>query len=256
MHDVCLVIPCFNEERRLKVDDIAGFVGSAKRVRVCFVDDGSSDGTLRVLEALRTRLPGRIIVRHLERNGGKAEAVRQGVLHVSQSTPPAFIGYWDADLSTPLGELDRLIAALETSGERRLAIGSRVKRLGSSIERNELRHYLGRIFSTLASRLLDLPVYDSQCGAKLFRSDLAGVLFADPFVTKWIFDVELLARLRNHMGREGVLKAVIEVPLNAWREVGGSKLGLAHMIRVPIELLKIRSRYNRYGHSLIPDHHA
>lgn len=244
MRDVCLVIPCFNEQQRLRGDHIAGFVAAQAGVRVCFVDDGSSDGTFQLLEGLRTKHPDRILVCRLEHNSGKAEAVRQGILRMSASQPPAFIGYWDADLSTPLAELDRLLAALEQSPDHRLAMGSRVKRLGSQIERNEMRHYLGRVFSTLASRLLDLPVYDSQCGAKVFRTDVAATLFAEPFITRWIFDIELLARLRNQIGRDGVLKTVIEVPLLEWREVGGSKLRLAHMIRVPTELLRIRSRYN------------
>jgi len=245
MRDVCLVIPCFNEEQRLRGDLIAGFLASRDGVRVCFVDDGSSDGTLKLLEGLRARQPDRMLVCHLERNSGKAEAVRQGILRLSASQPPSFIGYWDADLSTPLSELDRLLGALETGPEQRLAMGSRVKRLGSRVERNEMRHYLGRVFSTLASRLLDLPVYDSQCGAKVFRADVAAALFAEPFVTRWLFDIELLARLRNQIGREGVLRSVTEVPLLEWREVGGSKLRLAHMIRVPIELLRVRARYNR-----------
>jgi dolichyl-phosphate beta-glucosyltransferase len=245
MRDVCLIVPCFNEEKRLQGDRITGFVGAHPAVRVCFVDDGSSDGTVGLLERLRAKQPDRILIRRLERNSGKAEAVRQGVLHVSSSQSPAFIGYWDADLSTPLSELERMLAAFDSGPQCRLAIGSRIKRLGSNIERNEARHYLGRVFSTLASRLLDLPVYDSQCGAKVFRADLAAVLFGDPFSTRWIFDVEVLARLRNHIGRDGVLKTVIEVPLTEWREVGGSKLRLAQMIRVPLELLRIRSRYNK-----------
>src|SRR5262249_31669723 len=131
-----------------------------------------------------------------------------------------------------------------------LSLGSRVKRLGSEIERNEARHYLGRIFSTAASRLLDLPVYDSQCGAKIFRTEVSAVLFGEPFVTRWLFDVEMLARLRNHIGRDGVLKRVIEVPLTAWREVGGSKLRLSSMLDVPIELLKIRARYRKESRSV------
>ena len=245
MREVCVVVPCFNEEKRLRGQHILDFVAAHAHVSVCFVDDGSADGTRQVLEGLRSKNPQRILVRGLSRNSGKAEAVRQGVLHVSASRPAAFVGYWDADLSTPLDELALLLAAFEISPAYVLAMGSRVKRLGSEIDRNATRHYLGRVFSTLASWLLNLPVYDSQCGAKVFRSDQAAVLFGEPFITTWLFDVELLARLRNHLGREAFLNAVIEVPLTRWREVGGSKLRLTHMIKVPYELLQIRSHYNR-----------
>ena len=91
---------------------------------------------------------------------------------------------------------------------------------------------------------MNLPVYDSQCGAKVVRADLIQVLFQDPFLTKWVFDVEILARLRNHVGRASVLDVVIEVPVNAWTEVGGSKLRLSHVAKVPVELLKIARHYN------------
>src|SRR5438132_292008 len=78
------------------------------------------------------------------------------------------IGYWDADLSTPLDQVDRLLAALRDDPQCRLAMGSRVKRLGADIMRRPSRHILGRIFATFASGILGFGVYDSQCGAKLF----------------------------------------------------------------------------------------
>lgn len=243
MREVCLVVPCYNEERRLKGDEILDFLAAHSYASVCLVDDGSRDGTLKLLEALRARDSERVSVLTLARNGGKAEAVRHGVLHVSESRRFAFIGYWDADLSTPLHELEHLLAPFDVKAECGLSMGSRVKRLGSDIERNTTRHCLGRVFSTLSSLCLDLPVYDSQCGAKVFRAELAGVLFGEPFVTKWIFDVEILARLRNHLGRDGFLNSTVEVPLNAWRDVGGSKLRITYMVRAPCELLRIRSRY-------------
>ena len=245
MQEVCLVIPCYNEERRLKGGDLLAFLKAHKSSAVCLVNDGSSDGTAHVLEGLREQNSAQILVLSLARNGGKAEAVRQGVLLASSTRRFAVVGYWDADLSTPLGELEGILGVLKVNPGCQLAIGSRVKRLGSDIKRRAVRHVLGRMFSTFSSALLQLPVYDSQCGAKVFRSDLAEVLFRDPFVSKWIFDVEILARLRNHLGKDRALDAVIEVPLKAWKDVAGSKLGLLQMLKVPIDLLKIRSHYGR-----------
>ena len=245
MREVCLVVPCYNEERRLKGDDILDFLASHQHASVYLVDDGSIDGTLERLEGLRSREPERVLVVSLPKNSGKAEAVRRGVLRAAASRRFAFIGYWDADLSTPLHECAHLLGQFDGRAELGLSIGSRVKRLGANIERNAARHYLGRVFSTFASLLLDLPVYDSQCGAKVFRAELADVLFGEPFVTKWIFDVEILARLRNHLGRAGLLRSTVEVPLNAWRDVGGSKLTIAHLARIPWELFLVYSRYER-----------
>ena len=243
--NVCLVIPCYNEARRLPTREILDFLTTNPWLTVCLVDDGSSDGTREVLEALNRERPDRVMVLPVEVNGGKAEAVRQGVLHVSRASRSELIGYWDADLSTPLSELAGMISVFEHQPASRFVMGSRVRRLGSKIKRRAIRRYLGRVFSTLASVILDLPIYDSQCGAKLFRRELAEVLFAERFMTRWLFDVEILARLIGQFGQEEVRRTTVEVPLSAWREVGGSKLRVAHMLEAPFELLKIRARYRR-----------
>lgn len=244
MPDVCLVVPCYNEEQRLPKAELLAFLDSHPHVSLCLVDDGSRDGTLAVLRNLQAQRPDRILVVPVSPNGGKAEAVRAGVRHAYAAGPWPFIGYWDADLSTPLSEVDHLRAALLDNPSCRLAMGSRVKRLGSSIDRRIARHVLGRIFAACASGILGLSVYDSQCGAKLFRRDTVDVFFGQPFLTRWLFDLEMLVRLRNAIGLEA-MDAACEVPLSRWTEVGGSKLGLGEMIGVPIELLKIRAGYNK-----------
>ena len=246
MSEVCVVVPCYNEEHRLRRAEFLAFVSSHADIALCFVDDGSRDGTWGVLEALRAKCPERILVHRVARNGGKAEAVRAGVLHVAAMPRFAILGYWDADLSTPLEEIDRLRAALESDPSCNLALGSRVKRLGARIERRTTRHILGRIFATLASAILGVEVYDSQCGAKLFRASMAETFFGQPFLTRWLFDLEMLARLRNTLGPSAI-DTMHEVPLGSWKEVGGSKLGLKDMIAVPRELLRIRAHYNRRG---------
>jgi dolichyl-phosphate beta-glucosyltransferase len=244
MQEVCVVVPCFNEEHRLPRQEMLAFLHEHENTAICFVDDGSSDGTWSLVERLQRAAPDAVLMLHLSENQGKAEAVRQGVLHAALSQRFRLIGFWDADLSTPLGELSPMLDVLERDPGCELAMGSRVRRLGSRIDRSPLRHYLGRLFSTAASLLLHLPVYDSQCGAKVMRADLAALVFAERFLTKWTFDVEILARLRNLLGPERVLTAVTEVPLRVWTEVGGSKLRMTHMARVPLELLRISRHYN------------
>lgn len=243
MQDVCLVIPCYNEERRLPVPALLSFLDTRPHIALCLVDDGSRDGTLALLESLRASRPEQIIVHAVSPNGGKAAAVRAGVRHAAASGPWRVIGYWDADLSTPLGEVDSLLADLHSHPNSSLVMGSRVKRLGARIERRVARHVLGRIFAACATGILGFSVYDSQCGAKLFRREMVDVFFGEPFLTRWLFDLEILARLRNHSGAAG-MDGAREVPLGAWLEVGGSKLRLREMINVPLELLAIRKRYN------------
>ncbi len=244
MPDVCLVVPCYNEEQRLPKTELLAFLASHPHVSLCLVDDGSRDGTLAVLRDLQARRPDRVMVVPVSPNGGKAEAVRAGVRHAHDAGAWPFFGYWDADLSTPLSEVDHLRAALLENPSCRLAMGSRVKRLGSNIDRRVARHVLGRIFAACASGILGLSVYDSQCGAKLFRRDTVDIFFGQPFLTRWLFDLEMLVRLRNAIGLDS-MDAACEVPLSRWTEVGGSKLGVAAMIGVPLELLRIRRGYNK-----------
>jgi dolichyl-phosphate beta-glucosyltransferase len=244
MNDVCLVIPCFNEQNRLPQRQILESVQRRAGLSICFVDDGSTDGTASVLSALKAKAPSHIELITLGRNCGKAEAVRQGMLHVARSNRFAFVGYWDADLSTPLDDLDGLLSALAGNPSCVLAMGSRVKRLGSSIDRHLWRHITGRIFATFASVISRLPVYDSQCGAKLFRRNAVAIVFQEPFATQWLFDVEILVRLRNRLGMRAVLEIVAEVPLKTWVDVSGSKLRVKHLLGVPFDLLKIHVRYN------------
>jgi glycosyltransferase involved in cell wall biosynthesis len=244
MQEVCIVIPCYNEERRLRRADLVEFVDRHPSFALCLVDDGSRDQTRAVLESLRQTRPEQILVLLQPTNGGKASAVRSGVLHALGLARWPVLGYWDADLSTPLGEAERLLSALHERQECQLVLGSRIKRLGATIERRVMRHIMGRVFASAASWILGLPVYDSQCGAKLFRAGFVETMFRDPFLTRWLFDLEILARLRNTTGNRA-MTLTLEVPLSRWQEVGGSKLRMSDFLSVPRELLKIKSHYNR-----------
>jgi len=239
MQKICFVVPCYNEALRLPTNDFFDFSIQNDGVDFCFVNDGSTDNTLSVLEELKYRNSKQIFILDLKENGGKAEAVRQGVLFTCGSDQYSHIGFLDADLATPLSQIPLFINIKEKS----FVLGSRIRRLGSKIERTPTRHYLGRIFSTCASVILKLPVYDTQCGAKLLKKDLAVQIFEDKFITKWLFDIELLARTIGVFGRGEAMERIYEVPLTAWEEKAGSKLKLKHLLKVPMELFKISRRY-------------
>jgi len=193
--DTILVVPFYNEADRIHGDAFARFAAEHPSIGFLLVDDGSTDGTLARLETLRATAPEQFDVLQLETNRGKAEAVRHGMLE-ALSRGPRYAGYWDGDLATPLDEIPCFVEVLDQHPEREIVFGSRVLLLGRSIDRRPTRHYLGRVYATVVSRMLDLAVYDTQCGAKLFRvSPEIAALFAEPFVTNWTFDVELIARL-------------------------------------------------------------
>src|SRR5262249_28035111 len=155
----------------------------------------------------------------------KAEAVRRGLVRAFEAQPE-YLGFWDADLATPLDAILTFGAVLDSRPDIEMVFGARVKLLGRSVERSPVRHYLGRVFATAASMTLGIGFYDTQCGAKLFRAspELAAV-FDRPFDTRWLFDVEVLARLialRRASSRGPVGDIVYEHPLHEWRDVAGS----------------------------------
>jgi len=243
-----LVIPCYNEAKRFDAASFSAATLADPTLAFLLVDDGSADGTRTLLNQLAERYPAQFRVLGLDRNVGKAEAVRQGVLSAFDQSPE-LVGYLDADLATPIAELGPMRALFAERAELELALGSRVGLLGRDVVRTPARHYLGRVFASLASVLLELNVYDTQCGAKLFRNTAAvRSVFAEPFSVSWTFDVEILARLAQ-LARDGAIAplahAAAEVPLRRWRDVSGSKLGPAAALKAGMELAALWRKYGR-----------
>lgn len=242
-----VVVPCYNEAARFDTDAFERFLRADRNrfIDLLLVNDGSQDNTLAVLEALRARLPERVSILDQQPNQGKAEAVRNGMLQVIASGRAGFTGYWDADLATPLEQILDFLNLLEERPGLNIVFGARVRLLGRQIHRQALRHYLGRVFATVVSLVLRLPIYDSQCGAKLFRITpaLAQVL-AQPFHSRWIFDVEILARflaLHRHDARR-FEQEIYEYPLPEWTDVAGSKVKSSDFLRAITELITIYRR--------------
>lgn len=236
------MVPCYNEEARL---DAAAFAAAAEAfpwLGFLFVDDGSVDGTPRLLEAFCSTPAHRARWIRLPRNAGKAEAVREGCLEAA-AWGVAQVGYWDADLATPLAEAAVLRQDLLDHPSRLLVMGARVQLLGRDIRRSARRHYAGRVFATAAAFSLGITVYDTQCGAKLFRNVSAMIqVFRTPFRTRWVFDVEILARLKRALAGPELGDRVAEIPLCTWVDVGGSKLTLRQMLAAGVDLLRLRAR--------------
>ena len=237
---IVAVIPCYNEEARLDHQQISLLLDEP-RMNLLFVDDGSTDQTGKVIKNLAQRYPNRIEFLLLKINVGKAEAVRVGMLQAIKSGAP-FVGYVDADFATPARDVLRISTELIEQTNIRVILGCRVQRLGSEIHRSISRHYLGRIFATWSSIILRMGVYDTQCGAKFFAaSDLLRESLMQPFLSRWAFDVELIARLKYGVdGQPGYGKEkFLELPLNYWEDKSGSKLKMADKIKVVIEMMRI-----------------
>ncbi|MDY0003927.1 MAG: glycosyltransferase [Polyangia bacterium] len=240
MSQTLIVLPCYNEAARLSIRTFTQALEERSWLSLLFVDDGSTDGSASLLATIAARSP-RAQVLNLSPNQGKAVAVHKGLAHALASDA-ATIGYWDSDLATPFEELDAMLAELDGTGAF-MVMGSRVRLLGRDVRRRTTRHYVGRLFATAASLALDLPVYDTQCGAKLFRNDaVARAVLGPPFRSRWMFDVEILARLARYDEQHGTslsTQAVFEHPLRRWSDVSGSKVKTRDGLRAGLDIARI-----------------
>ena len=245
MQPTVIVVPCYNEAKRLPGEALVRALDCHPGLSLVLVDDGSTDGTLELLHELMGRRSDQINVLSLPQNVGKGEAVRQG-MQSAFAQNPSFAGYFDADLATPLAEVVPMAELLETGGVE-LVMGARVQLLGRNVRRRALRHYLGRVFASSASLLLGLGVYDTQCGAKLFRNTpRIQALFERPFCVDWCFDVELLLRFDAASRQQRlppIEDAVVEYPLREWSDVQGSKLGPLAIFQASVELTRLWRKY-------------
>lgn len=246
--NVSVVIPCYNEAERLDSVRFRTYLANSSFVRLIFVDDGSTDDTLSILKKVCSGFEHCTTIIRSESNRGKAEAVRLGLLEALERYPKELVGFWDADLATPLDSIERFVQVFEARPEISMVFGSRVKLLGRRVKRNAHRHYMGRVFATVVSNILQLPIYDTQCGAKLFRvSSGIGTVVEAPFLSKWVFDVEILARYRKMLGNDPhrLERVIYEYPLECWEDIAGSKVTPVDFATASLDLLKIWSKYLR-----------
>ncbi|HQE33542.1 glycosyl transferase family 2 [Flavobacterium alvei] len=243
-----VVIPCYNEEKGISNAEYSNFLNNNPEVLICFVNDGSKDNTLAVLTVLKEKHPTQIQILSLEKNAGKAEAVRAGINHCNLHFQHRYIGYLDADLATTLEEFIELRNYLQ--GEIVFSFGSRIRKIGSIIERENSRFLIGRVVATFISNILDIKVYDTQCGSKLFTREISEKVFEKEFISRWLFDVEIFYRMIHLFGKEKAIKKMIEVPLKLWVEKGDSKVKFTYGFKLWFDLFEIQRKYKKIAKNL------
>ncbi|NNK75401.1 MAG: glycosyltransferase [Maribacter sp.] len=242
-HCVGVVIPCYNEAERLLTSTFKDFAYKNLGYHLCFVNDGSTDSTLAVLEELRKGNEDTISIFNCEKNGGKAEAVRQGVLHLSKDPQLDYIGYLDADLSTDFKDFDELVQTLENS-DFKIVSGSRISRMGADITKESARKIISLTINFIIQKILGMPFKDTQCGAKIMDREIVTLMFNKRFTTRWLFDVEIFMRMRKYYGKEKALGFICEQPLKRWIHADGSKLSMKDSITIIGQLARIAVQYN------------
>jgi dolichyl-phosphate beta-glucosyltransferase len=223
--ELSVVVPAFNEERRLPItlENVLPFLEACgRRFEVILVDDGSSDSTLAIMREWAQRHPCVLVVTQ-QPNLGKGRAIAQGV-KVSRG---GLVLVSDTDFSTPITELPKLEAAVDAGAD--IAIGSRGKR-GSQVELSQpiYRVLMGKTFNLIVQGLILPGIWDTQCGFKLFRGGIARELFARLTTDGFSYDVDILFRARRARLR------IIEVPVR-WINSPESKVS---PVRSSLQMLR------------------
>jgi len=238
-----IVIPCYNEANRLQSATILSFLRANKDIALLFSNDGSTDKTLSIINKIKKNAGDQVYVTSSTINLGKASAVRSGFLYATKLLQYEKIAYLDADLSTSLNECLRLSSFINSKVS--FVFGSRISKIDNTIQRRFLRFLTGRILATLISMQLRLTVYDTQCGCKVFRADLAEVLFKEQFYSKWLFDVEIFHRFIQLVGKNSIRYLVKEIPLESWIDTQDSKVKLSYFFRLWLDLYMISKKYKK-----------
>ncbi|OIQ20159.1 MAG: transcriptional regulator [Flavobacterium sp. MedPE-SWcel] len=244
IQDTCVgvVIPCYNEEERLLGDDFKRFINKNLGYHLCFVNDGSTDNTLEVLNKLREGNEDHISIYNCDENGGKAEAVRLGMLHLAKQSQFDYIGFLDADLSTDFDDFQDLVKTISNS-DYQIVSGSRIERVGANITKESARKIISQSINFIIRKTLGMPFRDTQCGAKIMTRTVVEQTFQKKFLTKWLFDVEIFMRMRNIYGLKKAQAMLCEKPLNRWIHTDGSKLSFKDSIKIVGQIGQIAFHY-------------
>ena len=224
------MVPAYNEAARLPLTlpQLAQFCERHGSVEVLIVDDGSKDATAAVIQEFAARHPFTRLLQN-PGNRGKGYSVRHGM----QKAQGDWILSTDADLSSPLEEVDKLLAAVEKE-QAAAAIGSRaLDRSLVGVHQDAFREASGRVFNLIMRAATGLPFRDTQCGFKLFRNDAARAIFPRQLLEGFGFDVEDLLIARIHGFK------VVEVAVR-WDNVEGTKVSALTGARAFWDLAVVR----------------
>jgi len=240
---IAIVVPCFNEAKRFPLQYWREMLGIDPEIQWVFVNDGSTDSTLELLQLLDKESNVKIF--ESQENFGKGNAIRLGFLECLANFPDLeILGYLDSDGAFSKIDVKNLIDIILNTDFKisdfpiDAVISSRVALSGHQIQRKPSRHYIGRVIATFLTRDWSDAPYDTQSGLKLFRnSNSFKHSIIERFQTKWFVDVELLARIGVANG--GALN-IWEEPLTSWHDVAGSNLSFMKSPKLIREILLAR----------------
>tara|TARA_R110002012_G_scaffold281843_2_gene471416 strand:- start:7760 stop:8494 length:735 start_codon:yes stop_codon:yes gene_type:complete len=242
INQIAIVIPFYNEVNRFNTIDFCEFAIINLHIDWYFINDGSTDTTQILLEKLQTSLPKiNICIISFEENKGKAEAVRNGLL-TAYKYKYSHLGFIDGDLQIPLNQVVHLHEALKLET---MSIALSTRNFEKDFKYFNFRSVISYSLSLLNKKILNFntQVIDSQCGCKLFCSNLVPILFERPFISRWLFDIEILLRLRD--SKNFCEEQIKQIKLNKLNRSQDSNIRIFQNLNLISDLFKINSFYNR-----------
>jgi glycosyltransferase involved in cell wall biosynthesis len=236
-----IVVPCYNEELRLNPEyfDSLSKKLNTLGIEIIFVNDGSTDGTLKMIQEFKFNYR----IYNLEINHGKAEAIRKALQEVILNSSTSIVGYLDADGAFSTADIEIFVEKFISDPkfkQYQVLSAARVKLAGTTIERKALRHFIGRLISTIINFGNETRIYDPQSGFKLFRaSNTLKSALEKPFFTRWFVDLEILNFYTTQRD------FIIEVPVSSWIDISGSKIKLIQFPKILLDLIMIKYKYNK-----------
>ena len=241
LNEIAIIIPVYNEANRFDIKEFSFFAKNHSNIYWYFVDDGSTDLTNLLINQLKDSLPlVNIQLLKLETNQGKAEAVRTGVLCALSAHKYSYIGFIDGDLQIPLKQIPKLYKAVKSKAFD-MAFSVRDFRRDFNVFKYRSVISYGMFFLNKSILNFEIPIRDSQCGCKLFSAHVAELLFNDPFISNWLFDIEILLRYKKskHFSEGNI----IQVPLQKLNKSRDSKLKILENLHLIFDFIKIKRSY-------------
>jgi dolichyl-phosphate beta-glucosyltransferase len=236
-----LIIPFYNEVNRFDFDDLDELArNSMDLLHIYLVDDGSTDELPKLIERFVSKSNNKnIFLLSTRENLGKANAIRYGFNKIPNlQNRYKFIGFTDADFSSPPSEIIRL-AELNIKQKQDIVAGVRISTGQNNVRTTRYRYLQGKLFSFLVLTILGGKFLDSQCGLKFMKISRETIsVFENNFMNDWLIDLEILCRLKKLQKVE-----IVEVVLREWIHKENSKTSFRDLPRVLKSLFKLRNEY-------------
>lgn len=241
MKNLVLVIPCYNEEKRFRVDEIKKFIEQYQSIDFCFVNDGSSDGTAAFIQRKFVNGKNCSLLSH-SKNLGKGNAIRGAMLQLKQKKYPLY-GFIDADFEIPFPQV---LGLLEELKNEKILMAITCRNLKENFRLYRHRSILSLVMVKMANRIIGLKpgLADTQCGNKIFRREILDTCFSEKFISDWLFDIEIFLRLKKKFPR--VRQAIAEVPLISMeKSIGKSNFQFFENLKLINQLRLILLHYKK-----------